>query len=418
MHPAYARPQLKTLQARLNEPPRFMTVVAGPRQTGKSTLVRQALSGRAATFVATDQPVAQTPDALYAPASSIQLDIRVKPSAKWIVDQWTQARARARVMPRGRSYVLAIDEIQKIPRWSETVKGLWDADRAEGLALHIVLLGSSPWIMQQGLTESLAGRYEVIALTHWSFGEMREAFGVSIDEYVYFGGYPGAAPLIQDVPRWRRYVRDSLIRTNLDTDILQMTRVDKPILLKQLFELGCGSYSGQIVSFTRLLGQLQDAGNTVTLAHYLNLLAKAGLLTGLQKYAAQAHRKRASPPKFNVHNTALISAQAAYSFDEARADRSYWGRLVESAVGAHLINHRPDHAEIFYWRESPHEVDFILSGPQTLSAIEVKSASAFKAPPGLHVFAEKFRQVRPLVVGDGGVPLDEFLLAPVEHWLA
>ena len=417
MKSPYSRAQLETLQARLDEPPRFMIVVAGPRQIGKSTLVRQALAGRRSSFEATDQPTSSRLDPFSEEASSVQAEPGAKANAKWLIDQWTRARAKARSLPPGQCHTLAIDEIQKIPRWSEVVKGLWDADRAEQLPLHIVLLGSSPWLMQKGLTESLAGRYEPLRMSHWTYGEMQDAFDFSLDEYIYFGGYPGAASLIRDETRWRQYVRDALIKPNIESDILQMTRVDKPALLKNLFELGCGAYSGQLVALTKLVGQLQDAGNTVTLSHYLDLLSQAGLLTGLQKYAGQELRKRASPPKFNAHNTALISAQAQYTFDQARKDRTYWGRLVESAVGMHLINNKPENTALHYWRESPNEVDFVLAAGDQLLAIEVKSGNDYAAPRGLQVFADQFKNVKPLVIGANGVPLAEFLLQPVGHWL-
>ena len=396
-----------------------MIVVAGPRQIGKTTLVKQALSMHPSTFVAADQalPDAIDPFEKQADATTTQALPGSTPSAEWLVRQWALARTKARTQADGKCHVLAIDEIQKIPRWSEVVKGLWDADRAENLALHVVLLGSSPWLMQKGLTESLAGRYEPIRMAHWSYGEMQAAFDFSLDEYIYFGGYPGSASLIRDESRWRQYVRSALIHPNIEKDILQMTRVDKPALLKTLFELGCGAYSGQIISYTKLQGQLQDAGNTVTLAHYLELLSQAGLLTGLSKYAGQKHRQRASSPKLNAHNTALISALAGYSFADAGKDRSYWGRLVESTVGAHLINTAPDNCEIQYWRESPDEVDFILSNGRQLVAIEVKSSAKYAAPKGLGVFAGKFREARQLIVGDGGVSLPEFLSQPADNWL-
>ena len=412
----YDRPHLKTLEARLNEPPKFMIVVAGPRQIGKSTLVRQALSGRPSNFEATDRPISTDFDP-FSESTTVQTEPGSNFNEKWLINLWTQARAKARSLPSGQFHILAIDEIQKIPRWSEIVKGLWDADRAAQLPLHIVLLGSSPWLMQKGLTESLAGRYEPIHMSHWSYGEMQEAFDFSLDEYIYFGGYPGAASLIKDETRWRQYVRDALIKPNIESDILQMTRVEKPALLKNLFELGCGAYSGQLVALTKLLGQLQDAGNTVTLAHYLELLSQAGLLTGLQKYAGQELRRRASPPKFNAHNTALISAQAKYTFEQAKNDRTYWGRLVESTIGSHLINNKPESSSLYYWRESPSEVDFVLSSGEKLLAIEVKSGEDYAAPKGLQVFADKFPNVTSMVVGADGVPISDFLLQPVESWL-
>jgi hypothetical protein len=374
-------------------------------------MVRQVLDGRASAFVAADQPLQE--ENLDATVSVLP---GTKPTAEWLITQWTRARTRAKAMPKGLYYILAIDEIQKIPRWSEIIKGLWDADRAEGLSLHVVLLGSSPWLMQRSLTESLAGRYEAIPMSHWSYVEMQEAFDFSLEEYIYFGGYPGSAPLIQNESRWRHYVRDAMIRPNIEHDILQMTRVDKPSLLNALFELGSAAYSGQILSMTKIIGNLQDAGNTVTLSHYLDLLSHAGLLTGLQKYAGHAHRRRASPPKFNVHNTALMSALGNYSFSEAKHDRSYWGRLVESAVGSHLINTKPEDSELYYWRESPHEVDFVFKKGQKLLAIEVKSGLDFSRPKGLAAFVQHFSEAQSMIVGEDGVALHDFLSRPVDSW--
>lgn len=417
----FERSQINILRHRLGEVPRFMIVVAGPRQVGKSTLVRQVLSEYRdrSNFIAVDQPLSDAVDPFSDQTTSTLTQILPgsPPNAEWLVRQWTQARAKAKMLNEGQCYVLAIDEIQKIPRWSEIVKGLWDADRAENLPLHVILLGSSPWLMQKGLTESLAGRYEPIAMAHWSYGEMQAAFDFSLDEYIYFGGYPGSAGLIREETRWRHYVRTALIQPNIEKDILQMTRVDKPALLKALFELGCGAYSGQIIAYDKLRGQLADAGNTTTLAHYLELLSMAGLLSGLSKFAVQEFRKRASSPKLNAHNTALISALAGYSFAEATGDRSYWGRLVESTVGAHLINTVSEDCKIHYWRESPHEVDFVLTNGRKILAIEVKSGAKFATPKGLAVFAGKFKEARTLIVGEGGVPLVEFLSHPAEHWL-
>jgi hypothetical protein len=311
---------------------------------------------------------------------------------------------------------LVLDEIQKVPDWSSTVKGLWDADRAVDRPLHVVVLGSAPLLMQQGLTESLAGRFELIRVNHWSFREMIEAFEFDLPSYIYFGGYPGAAKYVNDQPRWREYIRSSLIEPNIDRDILSMTRVNKPALLKRAFELGC-SYSGQILSYTKMVGQLQDAGNTTTLAHYLELLSGAGLLTGLSKYAGQQHRRRASSPKLNVLNTSFMAVDSGYSFEEARADRSFWGRLVESTVGAHLFNTGTPDIKLHYWRESPYEVDFVLVRGQRIVSIEVKSTPRGDNAAGLSAFQESFHPERTLLVGgQGGIALEEFLLHPAAYW--
>ncbi|MEK6707480.1 MAG: ATP-binding protein [Pseudomonadota bacterium] len=413
----YQRKEARTLLERLSEPPRFLIFVAGPRQVGKTTLVHDALTQydpRRYHFVPVDQP-----DEIRLPgfvsAGSVTYDQDSGPrNTAWLVSKWQRARTAARESTNG--HILVLDEIQKIPRWSEAVKGLWDADRAEGLKLHVVLLGSSPLLMQKGMSESLTGRYELIRVTHWSFLEMHEAFEFDLEDYIYFGGYPGSAVYIRDEPRWHNYVCDGLIEPSIEKDILMMTRVDKPALLKQLFHLGC-SYSGQILSYDKMLGQLQDAGNTVTLARYLDMLGNAGLICGLQKYAGQQHRRRASSPKFNVLNNALMSAGSGYTKAEAKADRSYWGRLVESSVGAHLYNTGHPDCRLHYWRESSREVDFVIERGKKLTAIEVKSGPASGHVSGLDVFEKNFGKCRKLLVGEGGIPIAEFLSYPAEYWL-
>ncbi|MGB1108774.1 MAG: ATP-binding protein, partial [Gammaproteobacteria bacterium] len=324
-------------------------------------MVKQALEalapGMESIYLAADDSSTEVADSLTAAPAQSYLLPGAPRDAEWLVNTWRRASMLADQSRVGA--VLVLDEIQKIPRWSDIVKGLWDADRAVGRKLHAVVLGSSPLLMQQGLTESLAGRYETIRMSHWSFLEMFQAFDLELDKFIYFGGYPGAVHDIGDEARWRDYIRDSLIAPNIDKDILMMTRVDKPALLKLLFNLGC-ELSGQTWSYNKMLGQLKDAGNTTTLAHYLGLLGDAGLLVGFQKYAGRAHRKRGSSPKLNVLNTALMSVASGYSFEQAKADRTFWGRLVESAIGAHLQNTASSDTRVSYWRASPYEVDFVL----------------------------------------------------------
>lgn len=397
--PEFRRSQAGILEKRLREPRRFLQVVAGPRQVGKSTLVGQVV------------------DRLGLPAVSVSADEPTLADTAWLSAQWDRARLEAAGGSK-RGAILVLDEAQKIPGWAETVKRHWDEDPRAKRPLKVVLLGSAPLLVQRGLTESLAGRFEQIRLPHWSFPEMRKAFGLTLEEYLYFGGYPGAAPLIGDPGRWRRYLLDSLIETTLSRDVLLMTRVDKPALLRRLFELGC-RYSGQILSYNKMLGQLQDAGNTVTLAHYLELLAGAGMLTGLQKFAGDAARQRGSSPKFQVLNTALLTAQSGLSPDEARKDREFRGRLVESTVGAHLANaSATGECEVFYWREGNREVDFVLRSGRVVTALEVKSGRAPGRLPGLQGFADSFRPTRTLLVGGDGIPLEEFLSKPVATWLS
>ena len=392
----FQRPQAAVLAARLVEPRRFIQVVAGPRQVGKSTLVQQASETLPLPlrYASADEPMLRGPD--------------------WIAQQWEAARLLI-ASPEGA--VLVLDEIQKIPAWSETVKRLWDEDTRCKRPLKAVLLGSAPLLIAQGLTESLAGRFETIAVSHWSLAEMRAAFGWSLDEFVFYGGYPGAAPLIGEPARWARYVADSLIETSISRDVLLLNRVDKPALLRRLFELVC-RYSGQVLSYTKMLGQLQDAGNTTTLAHYLTLLAGAGMVCGLPKFAGDVARSRASSPKLQVLNTALMTVMSGLTLDEARSDREFWGRLVESAAGAHLANAAMrGECALHYWRDGNLEVDFVVQTGPRVMAIEVKSGRAPLAHAGTAAFAQAFKPQRSLLVGGDGIALEDFLLQPAGHWV-
>lgn len=422
----YKRPQEELLKVRLIESVHFINLLAGPRQVGKTTMVRDLIgqNPQSSYYVSVDEEatiniynLGSIPSAITPPQNK---------DAAWLQFQWQEARNRAaqwlnsgqnsRNDVEAAAFVFAIDEVQKIEQWSNLVKGLWDADRANGVPMHVVLLGSAPLLMQKGLSESLAGRYEVMTMSHWGFTEMQEAFDFSLEQYIYFGGYPGSAWLIKDEARWRRYVRDSLIQPNIEKDILQRVRIKNPMLLKQLFELGC-HYSGQELSLTKMIDAINEAKHTETLADYLHLLGEAKLLTRLQKYAAQEVRKRNSAPKLHVFNTALMSALQDYSFSEAQADRSYWGRLVESCVGAHLLNTSDEDTQLYYWREGNQEVDFIVAKGKKLAAIEVKSAPNPVVSKGLDSFCTKYSHARKVLVGNGGVTLAEFLSETAENWL-
>lgn len=393
---SYRRPQAEVLAERLAEPRRFVEVVAGPRQVGKSTLVQQVT------------------DELDLPVRYVSADEPTLRGAHWISQQWEAARLE---ISGKAGAVLVLDEIQKIPAWSETVKRLWDEDTRKKRPLKVVVLGSAPLLIAQGLTESLAGRFETLRLPHWSLAEMREAFGWEVDQYLTFGGYPGAASLIGDPVRWSRYIADSLIETSIARDVLLLTRVDKPALLRRLFELAC-RYSGQILSYTKMLGQMQDAGNTTTLTHYLDLLAGAGMVCGLQKYAGDAARSRGSSPKLQVFNTALMTVTSGMTPEEAQLDREFRGRLVESAIGAHLANAAAvGECELFYWRDRGREVDFVIRSGSRLTAIEVKSGRVPQAHPGSEAFAAAFKVRRKLLVGGDGISVEDFLGRPVTDWL-
>ncbi len=383
----------KVLLKRLLEPRHFIQALIGPRQVGKTTLARQ---------VAEELDVATR----YASA-----DLATLQDISWLRQQWETARELAKINGKA---LLIIDEIQKIPHWSDIVKFLWDQDTALGLNLSVIILGSSPWLMQKGLSESLAGRFEIIPITHWAFNEMHEIFGWSLKRYLYFGGYPGAAPLAdEDNPeRWINYINDSIIETTISRDILLMSQVNKPVLLRRLFQLGC-HYSGQILSYNKMLGELHDAGNSTTLAHYLDLLNGAGLVSGLQKFANQSVRRKGSSPKLAVYNNALMSAQSGKSFLEAMDDCSFLGRLIESSVGAHLLNGiRGTQIELFYWREGDKEVDFVLKLGDKRIAIEVKSGQETISHSAIDLFVKQFNPDRIVLIGDEGIPLETFLSTP------
>ncbi len=392
----FKRSILITLLKRLREPRRFIQVLAGPRQVGKTTLVQQAMAE------------------LAMPCHYASADDAATGSAIWLEQQWDLGRLRAR---QDGGALLVLDEIQKVPLWSGVVKRLWEEDSRTATGLKVILLGSSQLLLAQGLTESLAGRFEVVPVRHWSFPEMQEAFDHSLEQFLFFGGYPGAAPLIDDRQRWGRYIVDSLIESTISRDILMMTRVDKPALLRRLFKLGC-DYSGQMLSYQKMMGQLQDVGNTTTLAHYLDLLEGAGMLAGLQKFAGQSVRSRASSPKLQVLNTALLSSQSPYDLVTAMEQRDWWGRLVESAVGAHIMNGIVGtDIECFYWREGSLEVDFVLRRGGMVAAIEVKSSRSKETLPGMEAFARAFHPQRKLLVGAQGIAVAEFLSLPVDTWL-
>ncbi len=383
----FYRSYLETVKKRIEEPRKFIQVILGPRQVGKTTMITQLLHQL-------------TISNLYESADAISAT-----NSAWLMQIWESARLRMKAS-EATEFLLVIDEIQKIDNWSEIVKQQWDKDTREKINIKVILLGSSRLL--QGLTESLAGRFETMYLGHWTYTEMQEAFGWSIEQYVYFGGYPGSATVINDEERWKNYIKDSLIETSISKDILMLTRVDKPALLKRLFELG-SQYSGQILSYTKIIGQLQDAGNTTTLANYLKLLSDCGLLGGLDKYAGDIIRKRGSSPKFQVYNNALITSQTNDTYEKAIINPELWGRLVESSVGTHLINNSiSERYNLYYWREGNHEVDFILEKGDKVIGLEVKSGMKAENT-GMGVFAEKFHPEKVLLVGTGGIPYEEFL---------
>ena len=387
----YQRGQYQTIVERLLEPRRFIQIVMGPRQIGKTTVVKQAMK------VVEDK----------IPCLFFSADDIPATQKSWISDCWETARAQMKI-ENTKEQILIIDEIQKLKEWSEVVKKEWDYDSFHELNIKVILLGSSRVLLQKGLADSLAGRFETIKMTHWNYFEMRDAFELSPDEYVFYGGYPGCASLIKDPNRWREYIRDSIIDATINKDILYDTAIGKPALLRQTFELGA-SYSGQIVSLSKMVGSLQDAGNTTTLSGYLNILKDSGLLAGIQKFSIDRARLRASVPKYQVFNSALRNVYAGYSFQSAMRDPKVWAHLFESAIGAHLVSGAiAGNYEVYYWREGDLEVDYVLKQDNKIVAIEVKS-NTDTSNKGLAVFREQFKPHTLIVVGRGGLDAKKFL---------
>ena len=390
----YKRPQFAEAFDRMNEPRKFIQVLAGPRQVGKSTLIDQVLAE------------CQIPHYLYNADGVDEND------TDWIRRIWESTRTLMDTRQQTEA-VLVIDEIHKIKRWSEIVKREWDADTRGKRQLKLFILGSSRLMLRKGLTESLAGRFELIRLGHWTLQEMEDAFGWTLDEWIYYGGYPGSASLIKDMRRWKKYIKESLVAPAIEKDIILTSNIYKPALMKQLFELGC-TYSAELLSLTKALGQLQDAGNVTTLSSYLEILNQCNLLAGLQKYANDEARRYQSVPKYQVYNNALLTAYKGTSYEKDRIDPQIWGRWVESAVGAYLLGGAEEGSyNVYYWRERSNEVDFIIVRQGEVIALEVKSGRR-GMNSGLPKFCELFQPKHALVIGTDGIPFDDFFRMKIE----
>ena len=386
------------LISRLLEPRKTLQVVAGPRQVGKTTMVKQVLTEISLP-------------SLFFSADGVDAD-----DTGWISDRWEEARVQMRYHSY-EEFLLVFDEIHKIKNWSERVKKEWDTDSFHDLNLKVVLLGSSRLLMKKGLTESLAGRFETLPMGHWTFQEMHDAFGWNLNQYIYFGGYPGSASYVSNEVRWRRYVRDAIVNPAIEKDVLLTTFIYKPALLHQLFRLGC-AYSGKQLSFNKMLGLLQDAGNATTLVNYLEVLGDSKLLVGLQKYAMDESRKYRSIPKLQVFNNALLTVMSdGMTYEKAFTHPDLWGRWVESVVGCFLLD-KADELEyqLYYWRDNDEEVDFVIVRGDSLIAIEVKSGRS-QSNSGLGTFREKYHPQYTLVVGGEAMPLEQFLTGDIESLL-
>ncbi|MCL2806174.1 MAG: ATP-binding protein [Treponema sp.] len=396
----YKRALIKILTERLAGKRRFIQVIAGPRQTGKTTLARQLFKETKIL------------------SSFCSADDTAEVGSVWIDQIWESLRVQMQ-LKNAKEAVLFIDEIQKINNWSECVKKNWDKDTADNRKLKLIILGSSRLLLEDGLSESLLGRFEMNYLGHWTFAEMKKAFSFSAQQYVWYGSYPGATELIKNENRFKNYIRNSVVEPSLNRDIILTTKISKPALLRQLFEIGT-QYSAHILSFNKMLGQLSDAGNTTTLARYLNLLGQAGLIAGLNKYSTKLIVEKLSIPKLQVYNTALISALRTESFEEALGDPMFWGHMLESSVGAYLINQANEHPDIklYYWREKNAEMDFVVKYGKKIFGIEVKSNTEKINTISREEFSACFPGARLILVGKSGISFEEFMLTPLLELIA
>ncbi|TLY60483.1 MAG: ATP-binding protein [Gammaproteobacteria bacterium] len=393
----FTRSLVDELATACRRKPSLLQIITGPRQVGKTTAAHQLV------------------ERLGWPNVWAAADLPLPPGPEWIETQWQLARTLEPAS--GERVLLVLDEVQKVSGWSEVVKRLWDEEKhARGPVLP-VLLGSSALLVQKGATESLAGRFFLHRCPHWSWPECRAAFRWSWQQWVYFGGYPGAAALAREEPAWKRYIADSLIETVLSRDVLQLQPITKPTLLRHLFALAA-TYPAQMLSYNKMLGQLQDAGNTTTLAAYLRLLETAYLVSGLELFSQGQVRKRGSSPKLVLWNNALVNALSLLTRKEAMANGGFWGRLVENAVGAHLLNglQGPDWS-ITYWRDGDEEVDFVVAHGTHVWALEVKSGRPRKAS-GLRAFRKRYPKAKVWLLGEGGIKLPDFFNRPALKWFA
>ena len=386
----YKRQQLNILKTRMAEPRRRMQIIMGPRQVGKSTLVGQFTEETEIPF------------------DFFAADAVGRYDTSWIPNRWQEVRMKMDLRSEA-EHILIIDEVQKIEGWSEQVKAEWDADTRNKRNLKVILLGSSRLLLQKGLEESLAGRFETIKMGYWEFREMRDAFGFSLQRYIFFGGFPGLAPDVGDEDRWRNLMEDSIISPILSRDILEIEEIRNPALLRQVFELGCFE-SAKELSLTKMQGSL-NSGTVPTIKNYLNILDKSMTLKPLQKYSPSPIKEKNSVPKMQVYNNAFRNRYSQHTFEEAVTDPAEWGRQVESAVGAHLANRSIlDGFELMYWRdERRNECDYVLSKGQSLVAIEVKSGKADNTS-GFEKFKRLYseRIAHAFIVGPEGLPLEDF----------
>ena len=348
----------KIIKLRMDETSPLLQIIQGPRQVGKTTALQQYY----------DSNHKRTP------IHFVSGD--VISSALWIQEQWQIARDAEKI--------LIIDEIQKIPNWSEMIKKLWDEDKRKRLKPKCILTGSSSLSLQKGLSESLTGRFESISANHWSYQQSNQLHIMDLDEYLIYGGYPKSYSFMKDKKRWVDYITHSIVETVIGKDILMQAYVKSPALFRQAFYL-LTSFPAQVISYNKLLGQLQDKGNIDLIKSYIELYESAYLIKTIQKFSGSEIRKKTSSPKIIIMAPALASFHRIESLtDDER------GRIFESAVGAEFIKAQ---FKPYYWADGDYEVDFVLEYKKNLIAIEVKSGKK-KRSSSLEVFKKKYPTVK------------------------
>jgi predicted AAA+ superfamily ATPase len=368
------------LKERLDESaPSRVQILSGPRQVGKTTMLLEIARewGEGAIYLAADSPEAALPG--------------------WWELQWR----RAVELARSRKAALLLDEIHYLPNWSRLVKSAIDQVYREQLPLHIVIAGSAALVVGSGVRETIAGRYERLVLRQWNARDLAAVFSLSEDQavecVVRFGSFPGGMRLVPDVPRWKAYLRDSIIDPAIGRDLLMLEQIRKPALLRQIFAV-CAGHPSQILSLTKMAGVIGDSGTIETLAHYLSLLEEAYLVSPIRKYSGRELRRRASPPKVVPLSNAFLAASLANDPPSPVSDPATWGVWLENACLAFAIGNEQT---VHYWREEPLEVDGVLSGSWGKWAVEVKAGEyGTRDLSGLLEFCRRWPEFRPLVIGD------------------
>lgn len=353
---------IEILPKRFESKQPLLQVILGPRQVGKTTTVLKLINEQYAErgmYVSADQVF--------------------NADAQWLRTCWLEAQAGKKI--------LFIDEIQKSHNWAEAIKALYDESKRIKKLFPCVLLGSSSLEIQKGLTESLTGRFQLIRAHHWNYQESKKGYDLSFEKYLSYGGYPGSYQFI-DSADWADYVKNSIISTAVEKDILQFRSVKNPALFKQAFDI-LVSYPAQEISYNKLLGQLQDRGNVELIKYYISLFEGAFLIKTLEKYSPKTIKRKSSSPKILPLAPCMPSLQ--WGGEHTSAEK---GRIFELIVGCQLVR---TGEELFYWREGNAEVDFVLKQGKNVWAIEVKSGRK-KSDKGLQQFKKNFPSARTAMI--------------------